>query len=125
MEKMLTPFKLGLGGRMGSGRQWFPWIHIDDSAGILRHALVTDSVSGAINAVAPGIVTNEEFARELGAVLNRPAILPVPEFALQIMMGEMAEVVLSSQRISPKVALDTGYEFRYPDLTGALNALLK
>jgi hypothetical protein len=125
LEKMLTPFKLGLGGRLGSGRQWFPWIHIDDIAGIFRHALVTDSLSGPINGVAPGIVTNEEFTRELAAALDRPVFLPVPEFVLSILMGEMAEVVTASQRVIPQVALETGYKFRHPNLRPSLESLLK
>jgi uncharacterized protein (TIGR01777 family) len=125
LEKMLTPFKLGLGGRLGDGRQWFPWIHLDDIIGILRHALMTPAVNGAINGVAPGIVTNEEFTRELAGALNRPVFFPVPEFALRILMGEMADVALASQRIVPQVALDTGYQFRYPDLRPALDSLLK
>lgn len=124
LEKMLPPFKLGLGGRLGSGRQWFPWIHLDDIVGILRHALLTPAINGAINGVAPGIVTNEEFTRELAGALNRPVFFPVPEFALRILMGEMAEVALGSQRVVPQVALDTGYQFRYPNLRPALDALL-
>jgi hypothetical protein len=125
LEKMLTPFKLGLGGRLGSGRQWFPWIHIDDIAGIFRHALMTSAIEGPINGVAPGIVTNEEFTRELAAALNRPVFFPVPEFALRFLMGEMAEVVLSSERVVPQVALDTGYQFKFPNLRPALESLLK
>ncbi|MGH9832949.1 MAG: TIGR01777 family oxidoreductase, partial [Blastocatellia bacterium] len=124
LEKMLTPFKLGLGGRLGEGRQWFPWIHLDDIVGILRHALMKPAINGAINGVAPGIVTNEEFTRELAGALNRPVFFPVPEFALRILMGEMAEVALASQRVVPQVALDTGYQFRYPNLRPALDALL-
>ena len=125
LEKMLTPFKLALGGRLGSGRQWFPWIHIDDIAGIFRHALMTSAIEGPINGVAPGIVNNGEFTRELAAALNRPVFFPVPEFALRFLMGEMAEVVLSSQRVVPQVALDTGYQFKYPNLRPALESLLK
>lgn len=124
LEKMLTPFKLGLGGRLGSGRQWFPWIHIDDIVGILRHALITPAISGAINGVAPGIVTNEEFTRELAAALHRPVFFPVPEFALRILMGEMAEVAMASLRVVPQVALETGCQFRYPNLRPALESLL-
>jgi uncharacterized protein len=124
LEKMLTPFKLGLGGRLGSGRQWFPWIHLDDIVGILHHALVTLAVNGPINGVAPGVVNNAEFTKELADVLHRTVFLPVPEFALQIMMGEMAAVVLASQRVEPRVALATGYQFVYPQLRPALKALL-
>ena len=125
LKKMLTPFKMGLGGRIGSGRQWFPWIHIDDIAGIFRHALMTSTIDGPINGVSPGIVTNQDFTRELAAALNRPVFLPVPDFALRILMGEMAEVVTSGQRVVPQVALDTGYKFRYPNLKQALESLLK
>ncbi|MCG3159876.1 MAG: Epimerase family protein [Acidobacteria bacterium] len=125
LEKMLTPFKLGLGGRLGSGRQWFPWIHIDDIVGILRHALMTPAIDGPINASAPGIVINEEFTRELAAALNRPVFLPVPEIALRILMGEMAGAVMSSQRVFPQLALDTGYRFKYANLKPALESLLK
>jgi uncharacterized protein (TIGR01777 family) len=125
LEKMLTPFKLGLGGRLGSGRQWFPWIHIDDIVGIFRHALMTPTIDGPINGVAPGIVTNEEFTRELAAALNRPVFFPVPEFALRVLMGEMVEVVMASQRVFPQVALDTGYRFNYANLRPALESLLK
>ncbi|MGE0126761.1 MAG: TIGR01777 family oxidoreductase [Blastocatellales bacterium] len=125
LEKMLTPFKLGLGGRLGSGRQWFPWVHIDDIVGILRHALITPAVDGPINGTAPGIVINEEFTRELAAALNRPIFFPVPEFALRVLMGEMAEAVMASQRVVPQVALDTGYRFKHPNLKPALESLLK
>lgn len=125
MEKILPSFKLGVGGRLGDGEQWFPWIHLEDIAGIFRHALLHESIVGPVNGVAPGIVNNGEFTKELAAVLNRPAILPVPEFALRLLMGEMADVVLVSQRVFPKIALDTGYRFRYPALKPALESLLK
>jgi uncharacterized protein (TIGR01777 family) len=125
LEKMLLPFKLGLGGRLGGGRQWFPWIHIEDVVGIFLHALMSPAVDGPINGAAPGIVTNEEFTRELAAVLNRPAFFPVPQFALRALMGEMAEVVTASQRVVPQIALDTGYHFKYPNLRQALESLLK
>jgi uncharacterized protein len=125
LEKMLLPFKLGLGGRLGDGRQWFPWIHIEDIAGIFLHALMSPAVDGPINGVAPGIVTNEEFTRELAAALNRPVFFPVPQLALRVLMGEMAEVVTASQRVVPQIALDTGYRFKYPNLRPALESLLK
>lgn len=124
LEKMLTPFKLGLGGRLGGGQQWFPWIHIDDIVGIFRHALITPAIDGPINGAAPGIVTNEEFTRELAAAVNRPVFFPIPEFALRVLMGEMAEVALASQRAFPQVALDTGYRFKYANLRPALESLL-
>jgi uncharacterized protein len=124
LEKMLTPFKLGLGGRLGDGRQWFPWIHVEDIAGIFLHALKSPAVDGPINGVAPGVVTNEDFTRALAATLRRPAFFPVPQFALRALMGEMAEIITASQRVVPRVALDTGYRFKYPDLRPALESLL-
>jgi len=124
LKKMLPPFKMGVAGPLGSGRQWFPWIHIDDIVGIFRHALLSESLSGPVNGTAPNPVTNAEFTRQMGAVLHRPAFLPVPEFALNLLMGEMAEVVLASQRVAPRAVLEDGYEFKYPDLAPALNDLL-
>lgn len=120
LEKMLLPFKLGLGGRLGSGRQWFPWIHLDDIVGIVQHALATPEAQGPLNGAAPGIVTNEEFTRQFAAALHRPVFFPVPEFALRLMMGEMAAVVLASQRVLPKATIAAGYQFKFPDLTPAL-----
>jgi uncharacterized protein (TIGR01777 family) len=125
LEKMLPPFKLGLGGRLGSGQQWFPWIHLVDIEGIFLHALRTTAVIGPINGSSPGIVTNEEFTQALASVLNRPTFLAVPEFALRLLMGEMGGVVLESQRVVPRVALDTGYQFKRPHLKPALESLLK
>ena len=125
LEKMLTPFKFGLGGSLGSGRQWFPWIHIEDIVGILRHALVTSHLRGPVNGAAPGIVRNEEFTRALAGALHRPTFFPVPEFALRIAMGEMANVVLASQRVEPRVATETGYRFVYPELEPALAQILR
>jgi hypothetical protein len=124
LPRMLPPFKLGVGGRLGSGRQWFPWVHIADVVGIIRHALLSPALGGPVNAVAPGIVTNAEFTQELARVLHRPAGLPVPEFALRLLMGETAEVLLASQRVTPRVALAAGYQFRYPTLQAALDQLL-
>lgn len=120
LEKMLLPFKLGLGGRLGSGRQWFPWVHIDDIVGIFLHAVENPAVNGPVNGAAPGIVTNEVFTRQFAAVLHRPVFFPVPEFALRLLMGEMAAVVLASQRVLPQATLASGYQFKFPDLTPAL-----
>lgn len=120
LAKMLTPFKHGLGGRLGDGRQWFPWIHLDDIVGIVRHALVTETVIGPINGVAPEAVTNAAFTRQLAARFGQGTFLPVPEFALRVLLGEMAVVVLSSQRVVPRVAQQTGYVFQRPTLERAL-----
>jgi len=124
LEKMLPPFKMGVGGRLGSGKQWFPWIHIDDIAGIFSHAIVNAEVSGPINGAAPEAATNAEFTRELGRALHRPVFLPVPEFALRALMGEMADVLFDSQRVIPSAALASGYEFRHPQLEPALADVL-
>jgi len=124
LAKMLAPFKLGLGGRLGSGKQWFPWIHIRDILGIIRHAIHTSALDGPVNGVAPEAATNAVFTRELARVLHRPAFLPVPELALRVLMGEMAEAVFSSQRVVPRAALESKYEFHYPVLRGALEDLL-
>ena len=123
LKKMLPPFKLGVGGRLGSGRQWFPWIHIDDIVGIFRHAIITSSMKGPANGVAPEAVTNAEFTKQLGRALQRPAFLPVPELALRALMGEMADVLFDSQRVVPKAVLQAGYEFGYPVLERALEDL--
>jgi uncharacterized protein len=124
LKKMLAPFKLGVGGPLGSGKQWFPWIHIKDIVGIFRHAILTGTLAGPVNGVAPQPVTNGEFTRELGHALHRPAFLPVPEMALKVLMGEMSAVLFGSQRVVPKAALDSGYEFQYPLLAKALADLL-
>ena len=124
LQKMLAVFKLGLGGPLGSGKQWFPWIHITDIVGIFRHAVLTATLAGPVNGVAPEPVTNNEFTRELGRALHRPAFLPVPEMALRVLMGEMSAVLFGSQRVVPKAALASGYEFHYPLLASALADLL-
>jgi hypothetical protein len=123
LKKMLTPFKLFAGGPLANGRQWFPWIHIADVTGILRHAIF-NSISGPVNAVAPEAVTNAEFSRALGRALHRPSFMPTPEFALRMVFGERADVLLMSNRVVPKVATDTGYSFQFPDLNRALEDLL-
>ncbi|MBS0207399.1 MAG: TIGR01777 family oxidoreductase [Planctomycetes bacterium] len=124
LSKMLLPFKLGAGGRLGSGRQWMPWIHLADLVGIFLHAATSDQVRGAINGVAPNPVTNIEFTKTLARALHRPAIMPAPEFALKLAIGEFAEVLLGSQRVVPRVAEQTGYRFQFPTLEGALGEIL-
>jgi uncharacterized protein (TIGR01777 family) len=119
LHNMLTPFRLGVGGPWGPGTQWWPWIHRDDVVGLMLLALERP-LPGAVNAVAPNPVTVNEFAKTLGAVLSRPALARVPEFALRLALGEAAEAMLASQRVVPRRALDAGYQFRFPDLRGAL-----
>jgi len=124
LQKMVTPFKLGLGGRLGSGEQWMSWIHVDDAVGILLHAARTAALTGPVNAVAPGPVTNREFTRTLGAVLGRWTIFPMPAFALRVIVGEFAKVLLSSQRVEPRAAERSGYSFTHSSLEGAMRAIL-
>jgi uncharacterized protein (TIGR01777 family) len=126
LVKMLTPFKLGLGGRIGSGRQWWSWIHIDDIVGGIHHAMRTEPLSGAVNLVAPNPVRNAEFTKLLASVLGRPAFFPVPEFALRLAFGKMGaeELLLSSQRVEPGKLLASGYAFRFSELRAALENLV-
>jgi len=125
LRKMLPVFRWGLGGRLGSGRQYVSWITLDDLVEAIRHALVTDSVDGPTNASAPEPVTNREFTRALGWVLGRPAWAPVPGFALRTMLGEMAdELLLSSARVVPRRLLDSGFAFRSGSLKAALESVL-
>ncbi len=125
LPRMLTPFSLGLGGRLGHGYQYMSWIHIDDLTGIMHRCAVDSWFSGPVNGVAPGCVTNREFTAALAAVLHRPALLPVPPLFLRLLLGEFAGVLLASQRVVPGKALAGGYRFRYPELDGALRSLLK
>ncbi len=125
LAKMLLPFKLGLGGIIGSGKQYMSWIALDDVVGAVNHALVTDTLRGPVNAVAPFPVTNGEFTRTLGRVLGRPTVFPVPAFAARLAFGEMAdELLLASTRVEPKRLLATQYTFRCPELDGALRHVL-
>jgi len=125
-KKMVTPFKLGLGGRLGSGRQWFSWVHIDDEVGAIVHALTRDDVRGALNAVSPNPATNADFTKALGRALHRPTVMPVPSFGLRLLFGrEMADtMMLSGQRVLPKVLARTGYAFSHPDLDAALASVV-
>jgi len=124
LARLLVPFKMGVGGPIGSGRQWLPWIHLDDEVGLLAFALGTPAARGAMNATAPTPVTMREFARTLGRILHRPAALPVPGFALRLAVGEFAEALLGGQRALPVAAQHWGYRFRYDTLDAALAALL-
>lgn len=121
LQKILTPFKFGLGGKVGNGRQWMSWIALDDVVRAFVHALEREDLSGPVNTVAPKPVTNEEFTQIFGRVLHRPTFMPVPAFALRLAFGEMAEeLVLSSARVLPRKLLASGFEFLYPDLESAL-----
>jgi uncharacterized protein (TIGR01777 family) len=124
LAKMLPPFRLGVGGPVAGGRQYMPWIHLDDLVGIYVTALERSDWSGAFNAAAPEPVTNAEFSRSLGRALHRPAFLPVPSLALRVLYGDMAEIVTTGRRAVPRRTLEHGYEFRHTDLDEALAAAL-
>ena len=126
LGKMLKPFKLGLGGRIGSGQQWWSWIHVDDIVGGIHHAMRTESLSGPVNFVAPNPVRNARFTKVLASVLGRPAFFRVPEFALRLAFGKQAaeEMLLASQRVEPGKLLASGYEFRFRELRAALENLV-
>lgn len=119
LARMLLPFKVGLGGRLGDGRHWMPWVHLDDVVGLMLDAAKSE-ISGAMNAVAPEPVINQEFTRTLARVLHRPAIFPVPRFALALLFGELSTLLVASQRVVPRVAERTGYKFRFTSLEEAL-----
>ena len=123
LAKMLPAFRMGAGGRLGSGRHYFPWIHREDTASICQWLLERPEARGAYNASAPNPVTNAEFTRALGRALGRPTVLPMPEAALKLLFGEMSELLLVSDRMLPKRLLDSGFKFRYPDLGRALAAI--
>lgn len=121
---MKTAFQLGLGGNLGSGKQWMPWIHITDVTSLFVHAVETESVRGPLNGASPDPIRNEEFTRIMGELLRRPTFLAVPEFALRLLPANEASLVLDSQRIIPEKAVKTGFQFRFPDLRSALTDIL-
>jgi uncharacterized protein (TIGR01777 family) len=125
LRRMLTPFKLGLGGPIGSGRQFWPWIGIEDVCGIIKFILDRKEIEGPVNAVAPQEIRCSDFTRTLGKVLSRPAFMPLPAFAARLALGEMADsLLLASQRVRPQVLEDHGYAFQKPSLNGAIRSAL-
>jgi hypothetical protein len=125
LAKMLLPFRLGLGGRLGSGRQWWSWVSLEDARGAILHAIQTETLSGPVNVTAPAPVTNAEFTRALGRALRRPTLLPLPAFLARLALGEMADsLLLASARAEPQKLLSTGYRFRHPTLSSALPVLV-
>jgi len=125
LGKMLTPFKMGVGGKIGSGRQWMSWIDVQDMVGAIHHILKSDLLQGPVNMVAPRPVTNADFTKTLASVLSRPAIFPVPEFAVKLLFGEMGEtVLLGSQRVEPVKLVTSGYPFRFSDLRSSLQTIV-
>jgi uncharacterized protein (TIGR01777 family) len=123
LAKMLPPFKAGMGGKMGNGEQWMSWVHMDDLVGIVQHAL-ENPLSGPLNGTAPNPVTNADFTKALSHGISRPAVVPMPAFTLKLLFGEMADVMLASQRVLPKATEAAGYTFRYPSLEPALANIL-
>jgi uncharacterized protein (TIGR01777 family) len=124
LEKMLPPFQLGVGGPVAGGEQFMPWIHTEDLVGIMKRALEDESWSGPVNGTAPTPVTNRDFSKALGRAIHRPSLLPVPGLALQLLYGEMAEIVTSGARVVPARPLMLGYEFRHAQLEEALRSAL-
>lgn len=125
LPQMMRPFKFGAGGRVGSGQQWMSWIALDDAVRILQYAIENRAIAGALNVVAPQPVRNADFAKELGHAMHRPAKLPAPAFALELLLGEMAEaLLLASQRVMPSRLQQLGHRFAYADLPAALAAIL-
>ncbi len=124
-KQMLIPFRLGLGGKLGSGQQWMPWIHVADLAGSMLHGIGHATLAGPVNGSAPEPARNVDFTRQLAKAVHRPAILPVPPCALKLLLGEFAGVVLASQRAVPRALLESGFRFGYPTLDAALADLLK
>ena len=124
LKPMLVPFRLGVGGKIGSGKQWMPWIHRDDLVELVSFALATPELRGPVNATAPNPVRNVDFTSELAHAIHRPAIFPVPRPALYLLYGEMASVIYDSQRVVPEAACSAGFQFRYSSIRTALNEIL-
>ena len=125
LARMLLPFKLGAGGKIGSGKQYMSWISIDDIVGAIHHVMVTEELRGPVNAVAPTPVTNLEFTKSLGQVLSRPTLFSMPALAARLAFGEMADaLLLASTRVEPVRLMETGYTFQHPELAGALKHVL-
>jgi uncharacterized protein len=124
LKKMLLPFKLGIGGKIGDGLQWMSWIHVHDAARLIQRAIRDESLKGPLNAASPNPVRNSEFTRQLARALNRPAILPIPRFALDILYGEMAQIIYESQFVPPDAPFYAGFRFDFPMLQDALRDLL-
>jgi uncharacterized protein (TIGR01777 family) len=123
LTRILIPFKFFLGGPIGTGKQWFSWIHRDDAVGIIKYSLENESISGPVNLTAPEPVTNREFSSALGKALRRPSWFAVPGFVVKLTLGELGSVLLTGQRVLPEKALKAGYQFKYPEVNGALRAI--
>jgi len=124
LRKMLLPFRLGLGGPLSTGRQWMPWIHIDDLVGAMRFIMEKEDLMGVVNGTSPNPVTNRDFTKGLGRVLRRPTLFPIPEFGLKLLFGEMAQILLEGQKVKPQKLQAAGFTFRHPELEEALSDIL-
>ena len=124
LAKMVLPFKLFIGGPLGPGTQWMPWIHLEDEIGLILYLIENRQAAGAVNGTAPNPVTMKEFCQTLGKVMHRPSWAPVPSFALRLILGEMADMLLTGQRAVPTAAIELGYRFRYDNLSDALKACI-
>jgi hypothetical protein len=125
LKKMLPPFKMFIGGPLGSGNQWMSWVLREDLISAIKFATTNDKVAGILNVTSPNPVTNTEFSNTLGKVIHRPAFMPVPSFALKLLFGEMADIMLGGQRVLPERLKEYGFEFKYPELEGVLKRILK
>lgn len=125
LSKMLLPFKMGFGGKIGDGNQWMPWIHLDDLVGIILYCIANQHLKGPINGTSPNPVTNQVFTKTLGRVLHRPTIIPMPVIIVKLLMGQMGEeLLLSGKKVLPMKVLDAGYKFKYPMLEESLKNIL-
>jgi uncharacterized protein (TIGR01777 family) len=125
LKRMLLPYKLFLGGQLGSGKQWFPWISIEDVVSIFKFAMDNQNISGALNAVSPGVINMKEFSKSLGDILHRPSLFRVPAYILKLVLGEAADVLIFGVRASSNKLLESGYKFEYSSIEPALKSLLK
>ena len=125
LKQMLIPFKLGIGGKFGDGKQWMPWIHLQDLVELLRFSAEREHVAGPLNASAPNPITNAEFTKAMGSAVHRPAIMPVPKFALNALLGELAGFVVGSQRVVPQATEAAGFTFRYREIGAALAEIIR
>ena len=126
LSKLLTPFKMGMGGKVGSGKQYISWVALDDAVNAIKLAIDDPSIDGPLNIVSPNPVRNEEFTKTLGHVLNRPTALAMPAFAARLAFGEMAdEMLLASQKVMPKKLMSAGFQFEYPELEGAMKKYVR
>ncbi|MCH8206594.1 MAG: TIGR01777 family protein [Chloroflexi bacterium] len=125
LAKMLLPFRLGIGGRLGNGRQYMPWVSLEDMVRVIAHCVKTEAVEGPVNVAAPQVVTNAEFTRALGRAVSRPTLFPVPAFALRVLFGEVAHALLASALLDPSKLMGTGFKFNHPTLDEGLEAALR